>query len=82
MLGEIRVLDSAVSTTVFLCDKTEQASFITTGQQIGSTVVSLLVIFLAGLLTFLWVMHLNAGYNNNIFLCHGGKECVHKQPSS
>ena len=44
-------------------------------------VVSLSVIFLAGLLTFLWVMHLNAGYNNNIFLCHGGKERVRKQPS-
>ena len=32
--------------------------------------------------TFLWVMHLNVGYNNdNIFLCHGGKVCVRKQPS-
>ena len=25
-------------------------------------------------------MHLNVGYNN-IFLCHGGKECAGKQPS-
>ena len=32
------------------------------------------------MLTFLWVMHLNVGYNN-IFLCHGGKDCVRKQPS-
>ena len=38
-------------------------------------------ISLADMLTFLWVMHQNNGYNNNIFLCHGGKECVRKQPS-
>ena len=49
--------------------------------RIGSTVISLSHISLAGLLTFLWVMHLNVGHNNNIFLCHGGKECVRKQPS-
>ena len=46
-----------------------------------STVVYLLVISLDGLLTFLWVMHLNVGYNN-IFLCHGGKKCVCKQQPS
>ena len=34
------------------------------------------------LLTFLWVMQLNVGYSNNIFLCHGGKECVRKQQPS
>ena len=43
-----------------------------------STVVSLLVILLAGLLTFMWVMYLNVGNNNNIFLCHGDKECFRK----
>ena len=49
-------------------------------QRIGSDLrfVSLSAISLAGLLTFLWVMHLNVGYNNTIFLCHGGKECVRK----
>ena len=26
------------------------------------------------------MMHLNVGYNN-IVLCHGGKDCVRKQPS-
>ena len=46
---------------------------------IGSTVISLSGISLAGLPTFLWVMHLNVGYNN-IFLCHG-VECVRKQSS-
>ena len=30
------------------------------------------------MLAFLWVMHLNVGYNY-IFLCYGAKECVHKQ---
>ena len=49
--------------------------------QIGSTLISLSVISLAGLLTFLWVMHWNVGYNN-IFRCHGGKECVRKHPSN
>ena len=48
--------------------------------RIISTVISLPGVSLAGLLTFLWVMHLNVGYNNNIFLCHGGEECVCKQP--
>ena len=48
--------------------------------RIGSTVTSLSGISLAGLLTFLWVMHLNIAYNN-IFLWHGGKECVCGQPS-
>ena len=81
MLGAIRVLNSAARKTGFLCAKTERASFITARQQIGSTVVSLSVIFLAGLLTFLWVMCLNAGYNNNILLCRGGKEFVRKQTS-
>ena len=47
-----------------------------TTNRIGSTVISLSGISLAGLLTALWMMHLNFGYNNNIFLCHGGKECV------
>ena len=42
----------------------EQASFITARQRIGSMVVSLLVICLAGLLTFLWVMHLNVGMSS------------------
>ena len=32
---------------------------------IGSTLISLSGISLAGLLTFLWVMHRNIGYNNN-----------------
>ena len=67
MLGTIRVLNSAASKTVFFCAKTERANFITARQRIGSTVVSFSVIFLAGLLTFLWVMHLNAGYNISIF---------------
>ena len=49
--------------------------------RLGSTVISLSGISLAGMLTFLWLMHQNNGYNNNIFLCHGGKECVRKQPS-
>ena len=49
--------------------------------RLGSTVISLSGISLAGMLTFLWVMHQNNGYNNNIFLCHGGKKCVRKQPS-
>ena len=33
------------------------------------------------MLAFLWVMHLNVGYNY-IFLCHGAKECVRKQQPS
>ena len=41
--------------------------------RIGSTVISFSAIFLTGLLTFLWVMHRSVGYNNNIFLCHGGR---------
>ena len=45
------------------------------------TLISLSGISLAGLLPFLWVMHWNVGYNDNIFLCHGGKECVCKHPS-
>lgn len=49
--------------------------------RIGSTLISLSGISLAGLLTFLWVMHRNVGYNANIFLCRGGKECVRKHPS-
>ena len=49
--------------------------------RLGSTVISLSGISLAAMLTFLWVMHQNNGYNNNIFLCHGGKDCVRKQPS-
>ena len=32
--------------------------------------------FLAGLLTFLEVMHLNVGHNINIFVCHGGVKGV------
>ena len=48
----------------------------------GSTLISLSRISLAGLLTFLWVMHRNVGYSNNIFLCHGGKECVRIYPPS
>ena len=68
--------------TYFLCAKMERASFITARQRIGSdpTVISLSGISSAGLLTFLWVIHLNVGYNNNIFL-YQGKECVRKQPS-
>ena len=50
--------------------------------RIGSRPVSLSGISLAGLLTFSWVMHRNVGYNNNIFPCHGGKQCVRKHPSS
>ena len=56
--------------------------FIQARQRIGSTVVSLLVIIFAGLRTFLRVMHLKLGYNKNIFLCHGAKECVRKQQPS
>ena len=48
---------------------------------IGSMLISSSGISLAGLLTFLWVMHQNVGYSNNIFLCHGGEECVRKHPS-
>ena len=47
--------------------------------RIGSTIIFLSGFSLAGLLTFLWVMHRNVGYN--IFLCHGGKDCVRKHPS-
>ena len=77
------MLNGAASKTVvfFLCAKTELVSFITARQRIGSTVVSLSAISLAGLLTFFWVMYLNVVYNNDIFLCHGGKECVRKQLS-
>ena len=35
--------------------------------QIGSALISLSGISLAGLLTFLWVMYQNVGYKNNIF---------------
>ena len=81
MFGAILVLNSA-GWNCFLCAKTVRASFITARQRIGSDLrlISFSGISLAGLQTFLWVMHRNVGYNN-IFLCHGGKECVPKQPS-
>ena len=42
-----------------------------TNRRIRSTVISLSGISLAGQLTLSWEMHLNVGYNDNIFPCHG-----------
>jgi len=44
--------------------------------------ISLWYFFLGGLLVFLWVTQLNAGYNDNNFFSYGHtcKECIYKQP--
>ena len=78
MLGGIRA-----KLSLFMCEgEAGQFHHGKTTNRIGSTVVSLSVMSLASLLTLLWVMHLNVGYNNNsILLCHGGRECVRKQLS-
>ena len=80
MLGAVRVLNNAASKTFFVCEDGE-GQFHHGKATNWIYVVSLSGISLAGLLTFLVVMHLNVGYNNNIFLCHAGQECVRKQPS-
>lgn len=58
---------------------TERISFIYTAR-VESTIF-LCGISFAGLLTFLWVIHLNVRYNDNVFFCYKRKECNYKQPS-
>lgn len=69
MFGAIRVLNSAG----YVRRRSGPGHHGKATNRIGSMVISLSGISLAGLLTFLLVMRLNVGYNNNIFLCHGGK---------
>ena len=82
MFGAVLVLKSASLNCFIMCEdsRADQFHHGNATNRIGSTVTSLSGISLAGLLTFLWVMHLNIAYNN-IFLWHGGKECVCGQPS-
>ena len=80
MLGAISVLNSAASKTDFYVQRRSGSISSQQGNESDLRLFLYQLFFLAGLLTVLWVMHLNAGYNNNIFLCHGGKECVRKQP--
>lgn len=69
VFGAIRVLNSAG----YVRRRSGPGHHGKATNRIGSMGISLSGISLAGLLTFLLVMRLNVGYNNNIFLCHGGK---------
>ena len=80
MLGAIRVLNSAASKTVFMCEDGAGQFHHgkATNQIYGCFFISY---FFSWLADFLVSDAPEYRVHNNIFLCLGGKECVRKQPS-